>query len=115
MISDTSLELYDAYGVEQSTSALLRAFFFNFSEIIKGFAKGGRPSKKPHFNIVPADFLIDIDGQISEVWYGKDTADHIPMETLEKFASAEEITSRREMEAELDLLRAENRRLKNQE
>jgi peroxiredoxin len=113
MISDAKLNLYDHYGVEQSATALFKALIFRLPEIIKGLAKGGRPTNNPHIKIVPADFLIDIDGRISEVWYGKNTADHIPMERLEKFASAEEIMSRREMEDELQRLRNENEQLRS--
>jgi thioredoxin-dependent peroxiredoxin len=31
-------------------------------------------------NLMPADFLIDEDGNIVETWYGNDAGDHIPFE-----------------------------------
>ena len=110
MIADPKLDLYDAYGVELSTSALFKAMFYRLPTIIKGLVKGGRPTNNPNMRIVPADFLIDIDGLIIDVWYGKDTADHIPMETLNKFGSSEDIISRRAIEKELQLLWAKQAR-----
>lgn len=114
MISDPKLELYNRYGVEKSAMALFKAFLFRLPEIVKGMAKGGKPTNNPHMTIVPADFLIDIDGRITQLWYGRNTADHIPMEELHKFGSADEIMTRRQMEQELQRLRDENAQLKKQ-
>ena len=94
-------------------SALFKAIIFNLPEIIKGLAKGGRPTNNPHIKIVPADFLIDVDGRIVELHYGKNTADHIPLKRLQRFASRrKKKSSRRKMEAELKKLRRENAQLK---
>lgn len=85
MLSDPDLELYDKYGIEHSASALFKALLFKFPRIMKGIAKGGRPSNNPHMRIVPADFLIDENGKVVELWYGRDTSDHIPLERVEDF------------------------------
>lgn len=113
MISDPKLKLYNSYGVEQSALALFKALLFNFPEIIKGLLKGGRPSNNPHIKIVPADFLIDVNGEIVETWYGKTTADHIPMQKLMTFGSQKEILNSKELHAELERLRKENAALKS--
>ena len=85
MIADPTLKLYNHYGIEHSTSALFKALFLNMPRIIKGVAKGGRPSNNPHVRIVPADFLLAEDGRIEHVWYGRDTSDHIPLDVVSQF------------------------------
>lgn len=92
MISDPSLTLYDRYGVEKSTFALFKALVFKLPEIVRGFATGGKATNNPHIKLVPADFLIDVDGQVVESWYGRNTADHIPMQRLVEFGSADAIS-----------------------
>jgi len=112
MICDPKLGLYEKYGVEKSASALVKAIVFNGGEIIRGFKQGARPTNNPHITVVPADFLIDVDGSVVDVWYGKDTADHIPMQRLKKFASMENIKAADKMQEELAALRQENANLR---
>jgi peroxiredoxin len=107
MLSDPDLDFYNQYGVDHSKFALLKALIFKLPRIIKGIAKGGRPSNNPHIDIVPADFLIDVDGQVAELWYGRDTADHIPLEKIEEFIN-KPIEEERSIRAELKRLQAEN-------
>lgn len=112
LVADPDLQLYNLYGVEQSSKALIKALFFNTGTIIKGFMKGARASNNPHFKIVPADFIIDESGKVSEVWYGRDTADHIPMENIVRYV---EKINRRLLVGEryeLNQLRHENKKLK---
>lgn len=111
MICDPKLKLYERYGVEKSWGALLKTLVLGLPETIRGIAKGGRPTNNPHMNLVPADFLIDSDGQIVDAWYGTNMADHIPIDRLQDFAATAP-RSRRALEEELEQLRAENKRLK---
>jgi peroxiredoxin Q/BCP len=85
MISDPELAIYRRYGVEHSTTALFKALIFKMPRIIGGVKTGGRPSKNPNIRLVPADFLIDEQGQVAETWYGRDTSDHIPLERVQAF------------------------------
>lgn len=85
MLADPDLDIYNNYGVEHSMSALFKAFLFRLPTIIKGFATGGRPSNNPHIKLVPADFLINEQGVIEEIWYGANTSDHIPLEYIRDF------------------------------
>lgn len=94
MISDPELEIYRQYGVQQSTTALFKALLFKMHRIVGGVATGGRPKPNPHVRLVPADFLIDEDGNITDSWYGRDTSDHMPLERVQAFA--EEGRQRRE-------------------
>lgn len=112
MICDPELKLYNLYGVETSSLALFKAFVFDLGEIIRGLRKGARPTRNPHMTLVPADFLIDLDGQILDLWYGKTTADHIPFSRLIKFGSKEDIKTSKQLVKELKKLRKENLELK---
>ncbi len=107
LIADPDLALYGRYGVEKSALALLKAFIFKMPRIIKGIIKGGRPKPNPHVRLVPADFLLDVDGTVSEVWYGKDTADHIPLDHIQAFIESP-VTD----DGEISQLREENKRLR---
>ncbi|MBU2862628.1 redoxin domain-containing protein [Reinekea marina] len=88
LVSDADLDIYNRYGVEHSTSALFKALFFKLPRIIKGMIKGGYPQPNPHVKLVPADFLIGKTGKIEQVWYGKDTSDHMPIEQVERFVAS---------------------------
>ncbi|MBA1145598.1 AhpC/TSA family protein [Ectothiorhodospiraceae bacterium WFHF3C12] len=88
MISDPTLEIYARYGVQQSTAGLFKALALRMPRILGGIAKGGRPRPNPHVRLVPADFLIDEEGQVVESWYGRDTSDHLPLERVQAFAEA---------------------------
>lgn len=85
LISDEDLNIYNQYGVEHSASALVKALVFKLPRIIKGMLKGGYPQPNPHVKLVPADFLINPMGKIENVWYGRDTSDHMPMDQVKQF------------------------------
>jgi peroxiredoxin Q/BCP len=85
IVSDTELNLYNQYGIEHSSSALIKALIFKLPRIIMGMIKGGYPQPNPNVKVVPADFLINEEGKIEHVWYGRDTSDHMPMDQLNKF------------------------------
>jgi len=85
MISDSDLDVYNQYGVEHSSMALLKALLFRMPRIVRGIATGGRPRPNPHVRLVPADFLIQEDGRIVDIWYGRNTSDHIPMQQIQDF------------------------------
>jgi len=85
MVSDPNLDYYQKYGVERSGWAMLKALMFKFPRIFRGMKTGGYPQKNNHLTLVPADFLIDENGGIVDVWYGRDTSDHIPLPRVEAF------------------------------
>lgn len=112
MIADPHLQIYKQYRVEQSSRALFKALVCKFPRIIRGIIAGGRPSKNPHVNIVPADFLLNEEGNIVELLYGRDTADHIPLENIQRFANDVSGGMFLKEHKELIRLRVENKRLK---
>ena len=85
IIADPDLQVYSRYGVEQSAAAILKAILFKLPRIIRGIALGGLPLKNAHPTLVPADFLVDEYNLIRDIWYGRDTSDHIPLKRVEAF------------------------------
>lgn len=86
LIADPDLQLYHQYGVEQSGKAVIKALLFKLPRIIRGMMVGGRPDpKNPHSLLVPADFLIAENGQVVDLWYGRDVSDHIPLPRVDAF------------------------------
>lgn len=85
---------------------------FKIPCIVKGFQTGGRPSKNPHVKIVPADFLLDEKGNVVDLWYGRDTSDHIPIERIYDFVNKKLLTITVAERNELIKLRIENKKMK---
>lgn len=86
MIGDINLDIYTRYGVERSAFAIFKALFFKLPRIVRGIVLGDLAKKNAHPTLVPADFLIDENGVIRDIWYGRDTSDHIPLKRVEAFA-----------------------------
>ncbi|MDO6681914.1 MULTISPECIES: peroxiredoxin [unclassified Oceanobacter] len=90
LLSDPDLQLYERYGIEHSTTALIKAMLFRLPQMIRGLLKGGKSDiHNPHMKLVPADFLISEQGEVQLAWYGRDTGDHVPMTTLKQFAAGQ--------------------------
>jgi len=90
LITDPDLQLYNDYGVEQSISALFKALLFKLPRIVRSLMVGGRPDpNNPHIRLVPADFLIDEHGKVVDLWYGRDTSDHIPLSRVDAFVQGQ--------------------------
>ena len=54
-------------------------------------AKGYFPSSiKGNVTTLPADFLVDENGVIESIYYGKDSGDHLPLDQVKGFASGRE-------------------------
>ncbi|WP_028671942.1 peroxiredoxin family protein [Saccharospirillum impatiens] len=85
MVADPDLEIYNSYGVEHSSFALVKALLFKLPRIFMGMKTGGYPANNPNVKLVPADFLINEKGHIADCWYGRDTSDHIPLKRLQAF------------------------------
>ena len=85
IIGDPKLKLYKQYGLEQSWFKFLLSCLNPLNSI--------RAIQKGLFNIhpegpvnrLPADFLVDGNGIISNAYYAKTAADHIPLSEVEKW------------------------------
>lgn len=86
IIADPESHAYDAYHVEHSFWAKLRAIATRIPTLLKGLRMVGLAGLNTN-NVVPANFLIDADGKIIEAYYGRDAGDHIPFERIEQFAA----------------------------
>ncbi len=84
-IADPKLEIYGLYGVEHSLAGFFKALAFKMPTIVSGIKKGARPTRNPNAKIMPADFLIDDQGIIVDLWYGSNASDNIPMKRIDSF------------------------------
>lgn len=86
IISDFERATYQKYGAEVSTkktnvtlnSKEQMTFYTNLVD--KGY---GIDSGEATIHSIPADFLLDENLNIIEVYYGKNLADHLPFEKIE--------------------------------
>jgi len=86
VIPDPSLNIYKQYGIEKSFAGFIKGLVLRLPTILQGFKSGAKIDKNnPHGLILPADFLIDPNGQIVEAWYGRNAADNIPIDDIEYF------------------------------
>jgi peroxiredoxin len=84
LIPDPDRKLYHIYGVESSWGGFLRAWTAGIGKVLRAvIGKRFLPGTvEGELHRIPADFLIDIDGRLSLVYYGRDIGDHLPLEHL---------------------------------
>lgn len=89
LIPDPDLKLYKLYGVETSWRGLAHAWTLGLPRVFKAVITNGYlpGTVENELNRIPADFLIAPDGQLIDVYYGRDIGDHIPLERI--FAGAD--------------------------
>lgn len=91
--AEPSAEAYEIYGIRRSFWRKLLAVVTRFGTLVRGLEKLGFAGSLKGLagintnNLMPADFLIDEEGNIAEVYYGKDPGDHIPFERIELFVA----------------------------
>lgn len=86
LIADPDLELYAKYRVAKSLLGLwYPRVMTSFLQAVKnGFGPGASDGNMAR---IPADFLIDPEGLLWDVFYGKAISDHIPFETVSAFCA----------------------------
>ena len=84
IIPDPDLTLYHLYGVESSWRGFARAWTLGIPQVFKAVvANGFLPgTMENHIHSIPADFLINPDGQLIDVYYGRDIGDHMPLDRV---------------------------------
>ncbi|MCG8017386.1 MAG: AhpC/TSA family protein [Candidatus Thiodiazotropha sp. 'RUGA'] len=84
LIPDPDLKLYRLYGVESSWRGFARAWTLGVPQVYRAVVTNGflPGSMENEIHRLPADFLIDRNGRLIEVYYGRDIGDHIPLEQL---------------------------------
>ena len=84
LLSDPTETLYKAYGLGASSLGFLapQNGILLAKAASLGFIPGRMEGTKTR---VPGDFLIDEEGVLRDVFYGKIISDHIPMSRVEQF------------------------------
>jgi len=93
IVGDAEARLYDLYGVETSEEKV-KATMAEASTMdhVKAAAAAGFALTKEegsNFNRMPADFLIDPDGIIREVFYSELIGQHLSLEVVDRYLKAE--------------------------
>ena len=88
LIGDPEKNIYRQFGVEQSTTKMMRTIVSsNVSKAKKYTRDFNLPEdKEASMNLIPADFFIDEDFRIVKAHYGKHLDDHVPIEELKSYA-----------------------------
>lgn len=90
MVGDAEKKLYKKYGVEISTiKTFSTAVSYRLQTQLRKLKQEESIKvdvKEKVSKVIPADFLIDEDFRIVEAYYGKDIADHIPLEDVMAFS-----------------------------
>lgn len=95
LIADPNAELYTLYGVEtsaaktQATLAQPNVHQFTDEAAAAGFKL--TPEEGSNFNRIPAEFVLDEDGIIRIAHYGRLITDHLPYETIERYAAGTQL------------------------
>ena len=84
ILCDPGEELYALYGLQKSLAGFLAPS--NTVGLAKAAKMGYTPGKMEGTKTrIPGDFLIDPQGQIVDVFHGKNISEHIPFERIEQF------------------------------
>ena len=87
ILADESNKYYKEYGIEHSFLGMLKGMIFRMPTLLKGMFKGYVPLIfKGSLITMPADFLIDREGNIKVAYYGKDEGDHLAFEQVKAFS-----------------------------
>tara|TARA_B100000965_G_scaffold278851_1_gene236660 strand:- start:1924 stop:2463 length:540 start_codon:yes stop_codon:yes gene_type:complete len=91
VLADEDRLYFDKYSVEKSGLGVFFGSIIGFFRFMKAiFIKGFNPltSLSGAFTGMPVDVLIDENGVVQDVKYGKTTIDHIPMDQVISFSNA---------------------------
>ncbi len=85
VIGDPGQRYYKVYGVDFGFRAWVLGITsaYRFMKSLKSGNKWGK--KEGQSDRIPADFLIDKEGILRHVYYGKHMDDHMPVEWIENF------------------------------
>jgi peroxiredoxin len=86
VIADPTSHAHEVFGIERSFWRKLKGIFTRVPTALKGLRIVGLAGLNTT-NLLPANFLIDENGNIVEAYYGSDAGDHIPFERVELFVA----------------------------
>lgn len=94
LVSDPEAHLYDLYGVETSESKVQTSMTSSLTQqrVLDAKAAGFELTPEPgsNFNRMPADFLIDPQGVIREVFYSELVGQHLDLKVVDRYLSGQE-------------------------
>ena len=90
VIPDPAGELYRIYGVKKSLPGLMFGMF-RMPTMLRALFDPEYRMAKPDGSItrIPADFIVNADLSIADIYFGNDIGDHIPFKRVDKFAQKE--------------------------
>lgn len=90
ILADEKNTFYRAYGIEHSLAGVFKGMLIRMPALLRAmFVQGYLPwVVKGSLTTMPADFLVDENGVIRTVYYGKDEGDHLPFDAVKAFSSA---------------------------
>lgn len=84
---DPTLNAYRNYGIEYSTPGMLVSFIH--PRAMWAFFTGNMPGKMDgDIRTLPADFLVQSDGKIAQVYYSSNITQHLSLSEIKRFAQA---------------------------
>ena len=87
ILADENFKYFDAYGVEKSLFKFFIGSVVNVHRLIKASLLGFVPLQfKGSMLTVPVDILIDETCNIEQVYYGRNTTDHMSLDEIFDFA-----------------------------
>ena len=87
LLADEQFKYFKQHGVEQSLWKFIVGSTVGFIRLCRGLAKGYFPFvMKGSILTIPVDILLNKDGSIEKVYYGKNTADHLQFDEIKEFA-----------------------------
>ena len=88
ILADENYHYFNKFSVEKSFLKFIKGTIIRFHRLIIASTKGYIPlTFKGSISTIPVDILIEKDGEISEVYYGRDTSDHLPFEKIKAFSN----------------------------
>ena len=88
ILADEKNTYFNKYSIEKSFLKFLKGTTIRFHRLLFAMMKGYIPSMIPRgsFSTIPVDILIGKDGVVEEVYYAKDTSDHLSFDTVKEFS-----------------------------
>ena len=88
ILADEKNTYFNKYSIEKSFLKFLKGTTIRFHRLLFAMMKGYIPSMIPRgsFSTILVDILIGKDGVVEEVYYAKDTSDHLWFDTVKQFS-----------------------------
>ena len=88
ILADEQAIYYHKFAIKHSVSGMFKAMLFRMPTLLHAMVvKRYFPfSLNGSVTTLPADFLVDENGVIETIYYGKDSGDHMPFEQVKAFS-----------------------------